>query len=109
MFEYIDNNLKAFFQKDVVFTLRNKQYKRGRLINYKFNGCYIAFNINSIKKKETFEIPFPFTVKTKPNCVIFDYTLDSLAEQDFELGINLKSVTPVKKCKFYNAIMTISY
>jgi len=44
-----------------------------------------------------------------PNCIVFDYTFEALAEHDFELSINLKSVSPVKKCKFYNTTLSISY
>ena len=110
MFEYIDNNLKHLFQKDVTLTLGSKQYKKGKFINYKFNGCYISFNILSTKKKEIFEIPFPYSVRSiSPNCIVFDYTFEALAQHDFELSINLKSVSPVKKCKFYNTTLSISY
>lgn len=109
MHDQIDNGLKQLFQKEITFVLKGKQYKKGRLINYRFNGCYISFCINTIKKKETFEIPFPFIVAVSPNCINFNYTIAALAEQDFELEINLKSVTPVKKCKFYNTILSITH
>jgi hypothetical protein len=109
MFEQIDNSLKVLFQKEITITLRNKPYKKGRLINYRFNGCYISFSLNTVKKKEVFEIPFPFTVKAVPGLVTFDYTLHALAEQDMELEVNLKSVGPIKKCKFYNTVMTITH
>jgi len=109
MFEVIDNNIKTLFQKEVTFILRNRQYKKGRLINYRPSGCYISFTINSAKKIETFEIPFPFTVSSKPGHITFDYTLEALAERDFGLGINLKSTSPIKKCKFYNAVLVIAH
>jgi hypothetical protein len=108
MLNIIDNNLKDCFQKNIVLTLKNKQYKKGKLINFKLSGCFISIVMLTEKKKETFEIPFPFSVKTENNKLVFDYTLESLAEQDFDLLVNLKATNQVKKCKFYNTILTIS-
>lgn len=108
MLDTLDNFIKPYFLKNTVFTLKNKTYKKGKLINFKISGCYISFIVNTDKKRETFEIPFPFAVRTENNNLVFDYTLDTLAEQDFELLINLKSTTQVKNCKFYNACLTIT-
>ena len=108
MINSLDNDLKNYFQKNIVLTLKNKQYKKGKLINYKASGCYISFIILTDKKRETFEIPFPFNIKKEQNKLVFDYTLESLAEQDYELLVNLKATNQVKKCKFFNSILTIS-
>jgi len=108
MLNIIDNSLKEYFQKSVVLTLKNKQYKKGKLINFKLSGCYISIVMLTEKKKETFEIPFPFSMKTENNKLVFDYTLEALAEQDYDLLVNLKATNQVKKCKFYNAVLTIS-
>ena len=60
------------------------------------------------KKQETFEIPFPYAIKTSNGKLIFDYTLSTLAEHDYDLLINLKSTSRVKNCKFYNTILSIT-
>lgn len=108
MLEKLDSFIKPYFLKDVVFTLKNKPYKKGKLINYKLSGCYLSFIVLTTKKRETFEIPFPYAINNTENMIILDYTFDSLAEQDFELLINLKSTTQVKKCKFYDTKLTLS-
>lgn len=108
MIDILDNFIKPYFLKDVVFTLKNKTYKKGKLVNFKISGCYVSFILNTEKKKESFEIPFPFAVTEKDNQITFDYKLETLAEQDFELLINLKSTTKVKNSKFYNAVLTIN-
>jgi hypothetical protein len=108
MLNNIDNDLKNYFQKNIVLTLRSKQYKKGKLINFKLSGCYLSLIMLTEKKRETFEIPFPFNIKREPNKLVFDYTLESLAEQDFELLVNLKATNQVKKCKFFNTTLTIS-
>ena len=104
----LDTYFKELFQKNIQLTLKNKPYKRGKLINFKLSGCYISFVMLTEKKKETFEIPFPFAMSRKEGKIAFDYTLESLSEQDAELFVNLKTVTKVKNCKFYNAVLTIT-
>ena len=108
MLDEFDKTIKPFFLKDVVFTLKNKTYKKGKFINFRLTGCYLTFIVNTEKKKETFEIPFPFALKGKNEQIIFDYRLETLAEQDFDLLINLKSTTKIKNSKFYNTVLTIN-
>jgi len=108
MLTLLDNCIKEFFQRDVQFTLKNNPYKKGKLINFKQSGCYLSFILQTEKKRETFEIPFPFMIKKEGMKVTFDYQLVTLSEQNFNLLINLKTVTQIKNCKFYNAILTIA-
>lgn len=104
----LDTYFKSLLQRNVQLTLKNKSFKKGRLINFKLSGCYVSFVVLTEKKRETFEIPFPFAIKQKNDTVVFDYTLESLSEQDYDLLVNLKTVSQVKKCKFYNALFTIT-
>jgi hypothetical protein len=104
----LDSCFKELFQKDVQLTLKNKPYKKGKLINFKLSGCYLSLVMLTEKKKETFEIPFPYAIKTVNGKLVFDYTLSTLAEQDYDLHINLKSASQVKNCKFYNTILSIT-
>lgn len=104
----LDTFFKPLLQRNVQLTLKNKPYKKGKLINFKLSGCYVSFVLLTEKKKETFEIPFPFAVKQIKESVIFDYTLTTLSEQDYDLLVNLKTVSQVKKCKFYNATFSIT-
>ena len=54
----LDNSFKELFQKDVQLTLKNKPYKKGKLINFKLSGCYLSLVMLTEKKKETFEKNF---------------------------------------------------
>ncbi len=101
----IDTALKPFLQKDVIFAFKHKNYKKGKFLLYKLSSNYLSFTVITEKKKETFEIPYPFSVKTTETTVLFDYTLESLSEKDFELLIALKSVNKVKNSKFYDTIL----
>lgn len=104
----LDTHFKELFQKNIQLLLKNKVYKKGKLINFKVSGCYLSLVLLTEKKKETFEIPFPFAIKRKETDIIFDYTLTTLSEQDYELLVNLRTISPVKKCKFYNTSLTIT-
>lgn len=104
----LETYLKEYFQKNVQFTLRNKPYKKGRLINFKLSGCYLSFLVQTEKKRETFEIPFPFAANNRNNVIFFDYRLETLSEQDFDLLVNLKTTTRIKNSKFYNTTLTIT-
>lgn len=104
----LENSLKYFFQKNLILSFKTKTYKKGKLINFKLSGCYISFVMQTEKKREIFEIPFPFAIKTVGKDLVFDYTLNSLAEQDYELLINLRATSQIKKCKFYNTTLTIT-
>lgn len=104
----LDNFFKPLLQRNIQLTLRSKPFKKGRLINFKLSGCYISLVMLTEKKKETFEVPFPFAIKRNNNVVCFDYTLEALSEQDYDLLVNLKTVSQIKKCKFYNTSLTIT-
>jgi hypothetical protein len=104
----LDNSLKNYFQKTIQLTLKNKSFKKGRLINFKTSGCYVSIILQTDKKRDIFEVPFPFAIKTINNKLVFDYTLGTLSEQDYDLLINIRSVTQVKKCKFYNTTLSIT-
>ena len=104
----LDTNFKELFQKTIQLTLKNKPYKKGKLVNFKLSGCYLSLVMVTEKKQETFEIPFPYAIQNSNGKLIFDYTLSTLAEHDYALLINLKSTSRVKNCKFYNTILSIT-
>lgn len=108
MTEKIDNFIKPFLQRNVIFSLKHKNYKSGKLLIYKLTGNYLSFTLITEKKKETFEVPFPFSVELNEGKINFDYRLETLAENDYELLITLKSITKVKNCRFYDNVLTIT-
>lgn len=107
MTEKIDSFIKPLLQKEVTFGFKHKVYKKGRLLIYKLSGNYLSFTVVNEKKRETFEVPYPFSVESCNNDVIFNYTLESLAEKDYSLLIALKSVTKIKNSKFYDNVLYI--
>jgi hypothetical protein len=58
----LDTYFKPLLQRNVQLTLKNKSFKKGRLINFKLSGCYVSFVVLTEKKRETFEIPFPLII-----------------------------------------------
>jgi len=108
MTDKIDTLLKPLLQRDVVFSFKQKNYKSGKLLLYKLSGNYLSFILVNEKKRETFEIPFPYSAYFEKNKVYFDYKLETLAENDFDLLITLKGVNKIKNSRFYDSVMTIS-
>ena len=108
MTDKIDNLIKPLLQKEVTFNFRHKTYKSGKLLLYKLSGNYLSFIVVNEKKRETFEIPFPYSVEAVGEKIQFDYRLETLAENDFDLLIALKGVTKVKNSRFYDSVLTIS-
>lgn len=107
MTEKLDSFIKPLLQKEVVFAFKHKNYKKGRLFLYKLTGNYLSFTLITEKKKEIFEIPYPFSIYSKNESIYFDYTLEALSEKDFTLLISLKSINKVKNCKFYDTILHV--
>ena len=108
MTDKIDNLIKPLLQREVTFNFKHKTYKSGKLLLYKLSGNYLSFILVNEKKRETFEIPFPYSAFEEENKVFFDYRLETLAENDFDLLIALKGVTKVKNSRFYDSVLTIS-
>ena len=108
MTDKIDSLIKPLLQKEVSFCFKHKAYKSGKLLLYKLSGNYLSFIVVNEKKRETFEVPFPYFVESNGNKVQFDYRLETLAENDFDLLIALKGVTKVKNSRFYDSVLTIS-
>lgn len=107
MTENIDNFIKPLLQRTVAFSFKHKPYKHGKLLFYKLTGNYLSFTVVNEKKRETFEVPFPFSVENRGEDVVFNYSLESLAEKDFTLLVALKSVNKIKNCKFYDNALFI--
>jgi hypothetical protein len=107
MTEKLDSYIKNLLQKEIIFAFKHKTYKKGKLFLYKLTGNYLSFTLITEKKKESFEIPYPFSIHSKDNEVILDYTLESLSEKDYSLFISLKSINRIKNCKFYDTVLRI--
>lgn len=107
MTEKLDSFIKNFLQKEIIFSFKHKNFKRGRLLLYKLSGNYLSFTLINEKRKEVFEIPYPYSIYLNNNTIVLDYTLEALSEKDFELLISLKSVNKIKNCKFYDTTLSI--
>ena len=104
----IESVLKENLQNNLEFRLKNKIYKKGRLILFKQVNFYIEILLDGKNKYDKFEIPIPFFVESwKDNLIYFDYRLNALAGNDKELLNILQNIAPTKKCKFYDTILEI--
>lgn len=106
----VDLVLKSLLQKNIVFELDKKTFKKGRLIIYSQKYFYITLVLHTDKKKqEKLDIPIPFNIEIhkEDNLIYFDYRLSTLAHNDKDLIKSLQEGATTKN-KFIDKILTIS-
>ena len=107
----LENILKYLLQKNLKLSIKNKQYRKGKLILFKQKNYHIEI---TIKKNEDdikrFEIPIPFNIEIwkEDGLIYFDYRLITLANNDKVIYNELKKLESDKaKHRFYDQILEI--
>jgi len=106
----LENLLKKILQKKIRLNLKNKVYKKGKLVLFKQNNYHLEFTIENkdceIKK---FEIPIPFAFEEweEDNLIYFDYRFFTLAKGNDKLYDLLKNLPKEGNNKFYDTILEI--
>ena len=106
----LDSLLKSILQKKVSFELDKKIFKTGKIILYSQKFFYIAFVLNTEKKKQEridIPVPFNFELHLEDNLIYFDYRISTLAQNNKEL-IDLMQYVATIKNKYLNKILTIN-
>ena len=71
--------LNELLQRDVVFYIKQKVLRKGKLLLYNQADYYIKFNILTNKNiLKTFEIPYPFSIYKRHNNICLSYLLTDL-------------------------------
>lgn len=108
----IENFLKKHLQKKLIFSINNKNIKRGKFILFKQNNFFIDFHlyVETPSKQDIilFSLPSPFSIReTHDDQFTFNYTLSSISKNNPSLLEKLKSIKPLAKNKFYNNIVNV--
>ena len=108
----IEKVCKYLLQKDITIDIKNKNYKKGKLLLFYQRNFYLTFVMDTIKKtKEKIEIPIPYDVEIHEdeNLIYFDYRIKTLAKHAPEIETNL-IVYPKKIAgnKFWDSILLIN-
>jgi hypothetical protein len=108
----VEKVCKYLLQKDITIDIKNKTYKKGKLILFYQRNFYLTFVMDTAKKeKEKIEIPIPYDVELHEdeNLVYFDYRIKTLSKHAPEIETNL-IVYPKKISgnKFWDSILLIN-
>lgn len=108
----LEKTCASLLQRNVVFSIKNKILKKGKIELFVQRNFYIIFHIfTSNNKREKIEIPIPYGIENHPEdgLVYFDYrtkTLSRYCPETENFIKNLLSKTQ-KNSKFGNCILVI--
>ena len=104
--EHIDKVLSALLQHTLSFELENKQIRKGKLILYAIKDFHLHLMLQTDKSDlKQFIMPFPFSVQRTDTGVLLNYTLDTLANNNTDLLLKLKTLARKKNTRYFNAIV----
>lgn len=104
----LERTLNYFLQREISFSIDNKVVKRGKLILCNVRDFYITFYLKHNNEQKRYELPYPFSLKSESNSVVFDYTLDTLSCNSDEMLFKLKSLAKKKNTKIYDSKVIIT-
>jgi hypothetical protein len=96
----LEDQLKAFLQRNVSFKAKTKILKKGRLILFNVIDFYIVFTIETAfsNKRQTYEIPFPFSIeRVNEDMLVLDYRFHHLYNNNQEIKMLLNRQS--KNCR----------
>lgn len=99
-----DSFLVSCLQRNVCFTLNNRQIKRGKLLLFRRIHYFIQVALLTEKgTRENFEVPIPFNVEvhSEEGLMYMDYRLESLGVK------NLPKITEKISCLYFNKILEL--
>jgi hypothetical protein len=108
----IEKVCKYLLQKNITIDIKNKTYKKGKLLLFYQRNFYLTFVMDTDKKaKEKVEIPIPYDIEfhENENLIYFDYRIKTLAKHAPDIEMNL-IVYPKKITgnKFWDSILLIN-
>lgn len=104
--EHVDKLLSSMLQYNLSFELEGKQIRKGKLILYAIKDFHLHLMLQIDKDEiKQFIVPFPFNICRTPDGINLDYTLDTLANNNSDLLLKLKTLTRKKNTRFFNAVI----
>lgn len=109
--EQIESTFLPHLQNNINFILNDKKIKTGKLLLVSHKGPYVSFVLNINKAVKNYEIPYPFLIKKTSNdsSIIFDYSIETLSNNNFNTLKLLDTFEVSKTSKFYNKILKIQF
>tara|TARA_R110000824_G_scaffold281350_3_gene469653 strand:- start:949 stop:1308 length:360 start_codon:yes stop_codon:yes gene_type:complete len=109
--EKMEEYFIPFLQRNVQFVCDTKVVKKGKLLLFSMKGFYLTFTITNDKGiPKVFEMPYPFEIshgKDEVDIKLFlNYEILTLAKENAYARVKITNVTPIKKSKFYDRVVT---
>lgn len=104
--DYVDKILSTMLQYNLSFELEGKQIRKGKLILYAIKDFHLHLMLQTDKSEiKQFIMPFPFGISKNKQGIALDYTLDTLANNNTDLLLRLKTLARKKNTRYFNAIV----
>lgn len=105
----LEAGLKHLLQKQVCFRIGGKPWKSGKFLLFNQSNFYIELILDTVKKRERFEIPVPFSVEQwkEDGLLYLDYTFKTISKNNAPIISLISSLSVDKKSRFYNTILEI--
>ena len=105
------NNIEESFfellQSDVILTIGEKKFKRGRFLNFKMREFHIQLDLIINDKYRKVDIPFPFLIRSIDGGVAFSYKLEDIGSYGGCIKKRIQNTIGGGKSKLYNTELLI--
>lgn len=107
--EEIEQIIKHFLLRDVVFSLEEKKLKSGKFMLFAIRDFFCIFTLfdQTKNKKIIYEIPYPFNIEHNDNKITFDYTLNTFCKNNKDIIEASKGTGRKKPSKFFNKKLVV--
>lgn len=108
--EKIEQTCIPLLQHNVKFTSNGKTHRQGKLLLVAHRGHYVGFTVtNQHNIPKLYEIPYPFEYSYNEtlDCVIFDYRLKTLCNNNPSTLKMLHEIPVKKPHRLYDSILRI--
>ena len=103
--ERVTEFLKPFLLRDIIIKTDKKVLKRGKLKIFQVKQYYINLTLQYNDSIKSYEIPYPFEVKSEPGLAVLNYQLSSFIPRK---QINkVKFLDSSSKSKLYNNLVYV--
>ena len=103
--EKVTDFLKPFLLRDIIIKTDKKILKRGKLKIFQVKQYYINLTLEYNDSIKSYEIPYPFKVKSDPGTAVLNYQLSSFIPRK---QINkVKFLDSSSKSKLYNNLVYV--
>jgi hypothetical protein len=110
--EDIEQAIKPFLLTTAQFSIDGKTIKQGKLQLFCIKDFFCVFTLLGLDrtdKKTIYELPYPFSIKTKQKSLEFDYTIDSFCLSNAAIREQTSRVKLTKTSKFFNKRVVVTF